>query len=178
MPNALCWAMAKGLEICVGRIERLNIEAIVNAANSALVPGAGVDGAIRAAAGEDLDKLLTGASPLEVGAALVTPGFRAPARWIVHTVAPHWADRASETAKEILLRQCYLSCLEAAADLAMHEIAFPALGTGAYAWPKARAAPIAINAVRDGVARFGAIQRVVFCCFTEDDAAFYRPHLV
>lgn len=165
-------------EVLVGRIETLAVDAIVNPANARLAPGGGADGAIRRAAGPELDRLLDQAGGLAEGAALVTPGFALPARWIVHTVAPVWPTGRPEREKIALLSQCYRSCIEAAADLRMKAIAFPAIGAGAYGWPIRRAADIAISSSRDAAERFTVIEKIVFCCFTESDAGVYRARLV
>lgn len=163
--------MTSRLDVRVARIETLAVDAIVNPANSALAPGGGADGAIRAAAGPDLKPLLDRAGGLAEGAALVTPGFRLPARWILHTVAPIW--RGTD-ARATVLAQCYASCLEAAAELNLRTVAFPAIGAGAYGWPMERACEIAVGATAEALARFTAIETVVFCCFTEPDAEVYR----
>jgi O-acetyl-ADP-ribose deacetylase len=163
------------ISIQVGRIETLAVDAVVNAANTHLAAGSGVDGAIRAAAGGELNRLLAHAGRLDEGAALATPGFQLPAPWIIHTVAPVWRAPGPERDKVGRLAQCYRSCLEAAADLGLASIAFPALGTGAFGWPKPLAAETAVGAVLHVAPRFRTLHRVVFCCFTDDDAAFYRP---
>lgn len=169
--------MPVAFEVHVGRIESLALDAIVNPANARLLPGGGADGAIRRAAGRDLDLLLEQAGGLDEGAALVTPGFRLPAPWVVHTVAPIWATGRPERSKTALLAQCYRSCVEAAANLQLKSIGFPAIGAGAYGWPIARAADVAISSTRDAIARFASLERVVFCCFTDNDAAIYRARL-
>jgi O-acetyl-ADP-ribose deacetylase len=169
--------MPVAFEVHVGRIEALALDAIVNPANARLLPGGGADGAIRRAAGRELDLLLLQAGGLDEGAALVTPGFRLPAPWIVHTVAPIWATGRPEREKTALLAQCYRSCVEAAANLQLKSIGFPAIGAGAYGWPITRAADIAISSTLDALARFTSLERVVFCCFTESDGAIYRARL-
>jgi len=169
--------MPAAFDVYVGRIETLALDAIVNPANARLLPGGGADGAIRAAAGPELDRLLEQAGGLAEGAALVTPGFRLPSPWIVHTVAPIWPTGRSERDKIALLAQCYRSCIEAAAELRLRSIAFPAIGAGAYGWPITRAADIGISATRDAISRFDAIDRVVFCCFTTHDGDIYRARL-
>lgn len=153
------------------------VDAIVNAANGALAPGGGVDGAIRAAAGPELDRLLAHAGGLEEGAALATPGFQLPAPWIIHTVAPIWRAPGLEADKIARLSQCYRSCIEAAADLSLSTLAFPALGTGAFGWPKPLACETALGGVRAALARFKGLQSVIFVCFSSDDAAVYRDAL-
>jgi O-acetyl-ADP-ribose deacetylase (regulator of RNase III) len=164
-------------DVLVGRIETLALDAIVNPANARLAPGGGADGAIRMAAGPELDRLLARAGGLAEGAALVTPGFALPSPWVIHTVAPVWPTGRPEREKIALLAQCYRSCVEAAAELRLKSIAFPAIGAGAYGWPITRAADIAISATVEAVARFAAVERIVFCCFTENDAAVYRARL-
>lgn len=166
--------MPPALNVIVGRIETLALDAVVNPANSALLPGGGADGAIRSAAGPELDNLLAQAGGLAEGAALITPGFRLPSRWIVHTVAPVWRGGRGEREQVALLAQCYKSCIEAAAELSLRSIGFPAIGAGAYGWPIERACDVAVTATREAVLRFGAIGEVTFCCFTESDATIYR----
>lgn len=163
--------------VIVGRIETVNVDAVVNAANSALAPGGGVDGAIRAAAGAELGKLLTHAGSLEEGAALASPGFALPARWIIHTVAPRWRGPGAERDKIVRLAQCYRSCIETAFDLGLKSIAFPALGAGAFGWPIDLACKTAVRATGDALERFESIEQVLFCCFSEADAKLYRAAL-
>lgn len=165
------------LDVVVGRIETLARDAIVNPANVTLVPGGGADGSIRRAAGPELDTLLAQAGGLAEGAALITPGFRLPARWIIHTVAPIWRAGRGEREKRALLAQCYKSCIEVAAELGLRSLAFPAIGAGAYGWPIATACDIAVTATEDALSRFLAIERVTFCCFSEADAQVYRARL-
>lgn len=170
--NAL--TMPATLDVIVGRIETLAVDAVVNPANTALLPGGGADGAIRRAAGPELDNLLAQAGGLAEGAALITPGFRLPARWVIHTVAPVWGRGPR---RETLLAQCYRSCIETAAELNLRAIAFPAIGAGAYGWPIALACDVAVTATRDALTRFAGLGQVTFCCFTDSDAAIYRARL-
>ena len=165
------------LEVRVGRIETLALDAVVNPANAALLPGGGADGAIRHAAGPELNSLLAQAGGLAAGAALITPGFRLPARWIIHTVAPIWRAGRGERENVALLAQCYKSCIELAADLSLRSIGFPAIGAGAYGWPIERACDIAVGATKEALSRFGGVEEVVFCCFTEAGAAVYSARL-
>lgn len=166
--------MASRLDIVVGRIERLALDAIVNPANQALVPGAGADGAIRAAAGPELDIFLATHGPLPASGALLSPGFRLPARHVIHTAAPVWFLDGEDTEKIRGLSNCYTACLDVAAEAKLTSIAFPCIGTGIFGWPKEIASEIAVTAVR---AHPHPPARVVFCCFIEDDAWFYRAHL-
>ena len=169
--------MPARLEILVGRIERLKIDAIVNPANSALIAGGGADGAIRRAAGDELNRLLDTFGGLAEGAALATPAFRLPARRIIHTVAPIWFAPGEEAEKIARLASCYRECLFAAAREGCASIAFPAIGTGAFGWPKDLGCEIAVETVCEYLPDAPALTRVVFCCFTEEDAELYRDQL-
>jgi O-acetyl-ADP-ribose deacetylase len=166
--------MAERIEVTVARIETLAVDAIVNPANTALRPGGGADGAIRAAAGPELNRLLASIGGLAEGAALITPGFQLPARWVIHTVAPIWDWPGSDADKVATLRSCYAACLAASADVGAQTLAFPAIGTGIYGWPKPLACETAIGVVRAHPAR---INTVIFCCFSQADAALYRETL-
>ena len=161
-------------EIVVGRIERLAVDAVVNAANSALIRGSGVDGALRGAAGPRLDALLATYGGLEEGHALVTPGFDLPAKHVIHTVAPIYFAAGDKVEKIERLGACYRACLEAAERSGCASIAFPALGTGAFGWPKTLGCEIALANVEAGLAKAPGVARVIFCCFVEEDAALYR----
>ncbi|MGE0827741.1 MAG: macro domain-containing protein [Hyphomonadaceae bacterium] len=161
------------MDIVVGYIELMKTHAIVNAANGALFRGTGVDGAIRHAAGPELDALLATYPGLGEGQALLTPGFNLKARYVIHTVAPIWFASDEEEKKIALLTQCYRSCLETARGAECKSIAFPAIGTGNFGWPRELGAEIAIKAAR----AHGEGLRVTFCCFTKDDAAVYKKAL-
>ncbi|NWG52415.1 MAG: macro domain-containing protein [Hydrogenophilaceae bacterium] len=169
--------MTARLEVVVARIETLALDAIVNAANTRLIGGAGVDGAIRRAAGPALNALLAQYGGLGEGQALLTPGFDLPARFIIHTVAPIYAAPGPRAEKLARLGSCYRECLLAADRAGLAEIAFPALGAGAYGWPKPLARDIAIETVVEQLPLAPTIARVVFCCFIEEDARLYRDAL-
>lgn len=160
--------------IIVARIETLKLDAVVNAANRELLPGAGVDGALRAAAGPELTRHTNTLPRLDEGAAVLTPGFRAPARHIIHTAAPVYFDSDDEAAKIGVLRRCYESCIELAAVHQLSSIAFPCLGTGIYGWPRELACNVALQSTADALNNAPSLLDVVLCCFTEDDAAVYR----
>jgi O-acetyl-ADP-ribose deacetylase (regulator of RNase III) len=154
-----------------GDITRLEVDAVVNAANSSLLGGGGVDGAIHRAAGPDLlhaCRLLHGCG---TGSAKATQGFRLKARWIFHAVGPVW--RGGNHGEDELLAGCYRTCLDLARERGVRSIAFPAISTGIYGFPKERAAEIAVRTVRDGVEASG-VERVVFCCFDEGTAGIYE----
>lgn len=169
--------MTSRLEIVVGRIETLALDAIVNAANRALMPGTGVDGAIRRAAGPKLTRHTEGMPPLEVGGAVITPGFAAPARFIIHTAAPIYSAPGDEADKIDGLTRCYTNVLTLAHEKGLRTVAFPCLGTGNFGWPRQLACEIATETCGYVLANLGEIERVVFCCFTEADAAPYRAVL-
>lgn len=161
------------IDIVVGRIEALARDAIVNPANRELAPGGGADGAIRDAAGPELTALLNRHGPLGAKGALLTPGFALPARFVIHTAAPVWFGAGDRDEKIAGLAQCYSACLETAAEAGLRTIAFPALGTGIYGWPKQLACSIAVSMARAN----GEALDVTFCCFTQADAAIYAAEL-
>ncbi len=156
-------------------ITTLAIDAIVNAANSSLLGGGGVDGAIHRAAGSDLlheCRLLGGC---KTGEAKRTGGYRLPARFIVHTVGPVW--RGGEQGEEALLIACYRNALRLAAEVDAHSIAFPSISTGIFGYPIEQAARTAVSTVRAELARYPGIDEVLFCCFSANDLAVYQKAL-
>ncbi len=169
--------MSAPFEIVVGRIETLAVDAVVNAANRQLLPGAGVDGALRAAAGPELTQHTSTLPPIEVGEAVITPGFGLPAQFIIHTAAPIWTTPGAEGEKVSGLARCYMSAIKMAASRQFESIAFPCLGTGNFGWPRGFACAIAIASCEQALETAPDLKRVVFCCFTEDDAAIYRAGL-
>ncbi len=160
------------IEVIEGDITRIEVDAIVNAANSSLLGGGGVDGAIHDAAGDELlqeCRLLGGCS---TGDAKATKGHRLPAKYVIHTVGPVWRggnDREAE-----LLASCYSRSLQLAEELGARSVAFPAISTGAYRFPVESAARIAVAEVRK---HRGSIESVLFVCFDNETAWIYR-HLL
>jgi O-acetyl-ADP-ribose deacetylase (regulator of RNase III) len=164
----------------VGRIETIEadittlaIDAIVNAANSALMPGGGVDGAIRRRAGRELDEELFKIGHCPEGHAIITSGYRLPAAYVIHTVAPIWAGGGKRAAQEETLARCYANALKLADENTIRTIAFPAIGTGAYRWPSDVAARIAFDTVVAHLKRSEVQSTVTFCCFARADRERY-----
>ncbi len=156
----------------LGDITALDVDVIVNAANESLLGGGGVDGAIHAAAGPEL---LAACRPLRgcaTGDAKRTRGFRLRARHVVHAVGPIWYGGASHEPQ--LLAACYRRAIELAAEVHATSIAFPCISTGVYGYPKDRAAPIAIAAVRAALTAAPTITDVVFCCYGRSDFELYE----
>ena len=160
------------LEVVDGDITALDIDAIVNAANRHLAPGAGVCGAIHRAAGPELARACAAIGSCPTGEARLTPGFRLKARQVIHAVGPVW--RGGDAGEDERLAGCYRASLDLAAANGIRSIAFPAISTGVYGYPFEPAARVAIAAVREGLARRPTIERVVFCCFGAEPAALYR----
>ena len=156
------------IDVVEGDITRLDVDAIVNAANETLLGGGGVDGAVHHAAGPELlaeCRLLNGC---DTGDAKITKGYRLTARHVIHTVGPVW--RGGTNGEPDLLASCYSRCLTIAQQHRLRSIAFPAISTGVYGYPKQQAAEIAVKVVSSQA----WIDEVVFCCFDAATAELYR----
>lgn len=150
----------------------MDVDAIVNAANEALLRGGGVCGAIFRAAGPALDAACKAVAPCATGQARITPGFKAKARYIIHAVGPVW--HGGNRNEPALLASAYRESLRLAEEAGVESIAFPAIATGIYGYPREEAARIAIATANEWCANHPAPQSIAFCCFSEDDADVYR----
>lgn len=164
------------LTVIKADITTLDVDAIVNAANSRLIPGGGVDGAINRAAGPELGNAMMAIGRCPTGKAVITPGFKLPARHVIHTVAPVYAQH-KEADVWRLLANCYRNSLRLATEHGVASIALPSLGTGVYGIPIDRACDVAIATTRAFATEQNAPAEITFCCFSETDAETYRAAL-
>lgn len=156
------------IKVIHGDITKLAVDAIVNAANRALAPGGGVDGAIRRAAGHELDEACARIGGCPVGEARLTPGFHLPAKHVIHTVGPIW--QGGERGEAELLRSCYRACFKLATNHGFRSIAFPCISTGIYGYPQREAALVAVEQMQRCV---DAFDEIVACCHGSEDERIY-----
>jgi O-acetyl-ADP-ribose deacetylase (regulator of RNase III) len=156
------------LTALVGDLTKMNVDVIVNAANEALLGGGGVDGAIHRAAGPELLIACRALNGCPTGEAKVTPGYKLPARWVIHTVGPVW--RGGGAGEDTLLASCYRSVLDICVANGLKTVAFPAISTGVYGYPAELASDVAVSSVLAHRAACHALEQIDFVCF--DDATF------
>ena len=168
-------AVTLRMSVVRGDITRLTVDVIVNAANSSLLGGGGVDGAIHRAAGPGLLAECRSLGGCPTGAARMTAGHWLPARHVIHTVGPVY--RGGRAGEAELLRSCYRESLRLAAETGSRSVAFPCVSTGVFGYPKAEACEVAVSAVAEWLAAHSLPESVTFCCFGSDDAALYRARL-
>lgn len=160
------------MRVVRGDITKLAVDAIVNAANTSLLGGGGVDGAIHRAAGPELLAECRSLGGCATGDAKLTGGYRLPARHVIHTVGPIWRDGTHGEPEQ--LASCYRRCLEVAHEGGLKTIAFPCISTGVYGYPPEPAAEIAVRTVREFLSAKAGAPDVTFCCFSSEDEHIYR----
>jgi O-acetyl-ADP-ribose deacetylase len=163
------------IEIIQGDITRLKVDAIVNAANTSLLGGGGVDGAIHRAAGPELLAECRTLNGCPTGEARITKGYNLPAKYVIHTVGPVWHGGNSGEPQK--LASCYRQSLELAEKNNLTSVAFPNISTGVYGYPKKEAATIAVREVRNFLEEANSINRVIFCIFDEENYQIYQEFL-
>jgi O-acetyl-ADP-ribose deacetylase len=167
--------MKEKIRIIEGDITQQAVDAIVNAANTSLLGGGGVDGAIHRAAGPELLEETRQMGGCPTGEARVSKGYRLPAKWVIHTVGPVWSG--GNRNEDTLLANCYRNSLRAAVDIGAKTIAFPSISTGAYRFPLKRATEIAMAETRRFLEENDALTEVVFVCFGTEVLAMYQEML-
>lgn len=160
------------IELAKGDITRLNVDAIVNAANTSLLGGGGVDGAIHRAAGLGLLAECRTLNGCPTGDAKITKGYNLPAKFVIHTVGPVWNDGLHEEPEK--LASCYRRSLEVAVENGVKTVAFPNISTGVYHFPKSMAANIALETVSDFLRKNELIEKVIFCAFDDENYGIYE----
>jgi O-acetyl-ADP-ribose deacetylase (regulator of RNase III) len=171
--------MDKRIKVIQGDITKQQVDAVVNAANSSLMGGGGVDGAIHRAGGkqilDDCIDIINRQGRCKVGEAVITTGGKLPARYVIHTVGPVWNGGSKHEPE--LLANCYTNSLQLAVEKNIKSLAFPNISTGIYHYPKAEAAEVALNAVVDFLKTNDSLQEVIFVCFDTGNFELYAEAL-
>ena len=164
------------IQVMQGDITKLEVDAIVNAANSSLMGGGGVDGAIHRAGGpailEECRQIVAKLGSCKTGKAVITSAGKLPARYVIHTVGPVW--QGGQKSEAALLTSCYIESLQLAVKHSLHTIAFPNISTGIYGYPKKEAASIAIATVQSFLQDANDFEKIVFVCFDEENLHLYK----
>ncbi len=163
------------LKIVHGDITTLKVDAIVNAANTTLLGGGGVDGAIHRIAGPGLIEECRTLKGCPTGQAKITSAYNLPSKFVIHSVGPIW--KGGDFSEELLLISSYQNPLRIASNIKLQSIAFPNISTGIYGYPKELAARTAIKAVREALKNYGTIEKVVFCIYDDENLQIYRREL-
>ena len=164
--------MDSRIEVLKGDITKLKVDAIVNAANTTLLGGGGVDGAIHRAAGPKLLEECRTLSGCPTGQAKITKGYNLPAKYIIHTVGPVW--QGGNNREDELLANCYRNSLNLATDNGIKTIAFPSISTGAYGFPFERAVNIALTTSNEFLSNDSGLERIIFVCFSDKDYSIFQ----
>jgi O-acetyl-ADP-ribose deacetylase (regulator of RNase III) len=167
--------LSNRIAIVEGDITQQRVEAIVNAANTSLLGGGGVDGAIHRAAGPELLAECRALGGCATGQAKITKGYKLPAKWVIHTVGPVWHD--GQHGENELLASCYRSCFALVEQHGINTMAFPSISTGAYGFPMDRAARIAVRETKNFLARNQPVEKVVLVCFGASALEIYKAAL-
>lgn len=160
------------IKVIQADITSLQVDAIVNAANESLLGGGGVDGAIHRAAGPELREYNSGLGGCRTGQAKLSPGFKLPVKWVISTVGPVW--HGGDSGEAVMLESCYQHSLQLAVENDVKTIAFPAISTGIFGYPREPAAAIALSAMKEFEDRF---TEIIACCFSTEDVEIYNRHL-
>jgi len=167
--------MSTKISIHKGDITKLEVDAIVNAANKSLLGGGGVDGAIHRAAGPELLEECKTLGGAETGEAKITKGYNLPAKYVIHTVGPVW--NGGKYNEDELLKRCYENSLKLAVEKNVKSIAFPSISTGVYHFPIERATKIAVKTVKNFIDNYGEFEEIIFCTFSDSDYGMYESTL-
>ncbi len=163
------------MEVLLNDITKLKVDAIVNAANTSLLGGGGVDGAIHRAAGKELVMECRSLGGCKVGDAKLTKGYNLPADFIIHTVGPVW--QGGNNGEPELLANCYRKCIEIAVNNKFKSLAFPCISTGVYGYPKDKAAEVAVKTCSEELQQNSSKLKIIFCCYGKDNYDIYQRNL-